>query len=190
MTFDLRATSRLTLLALALWVAPATAATWTVVPADSKIAFSGTHAGNTFRGTFETWTANIAFDPADLAGSKATVTVALASARTGDQTYDKTLPTLDWFDVAHGPSGVFETSAFRALGGDQFEANATLTIRGLKVPVVFAFTFKASGDAATLTGGTKLVRTAFGVGKGSDADGSWVSLDIPVTVTASLKKAP
>ncbi len=166
----------------------AAATTWIVVPADSQIAFSGQHAGNTFKGVFEKWDAAISFDPADLAGSKATVTVALASAKTGDQTYDKTLPTADWFDAAKGPSGVFETSAFRALGGDKFEADGTLAIRGMKAPVTLAFEFKPAGETAKLTGQAKLKRLDYGVGKGSDGDGSWVSLDIPVEISVSLKK--
>jgi len=182
------------MLALIAWTfaanspALAEATRWQVVPSDSKIAFSGEHAGNKFKGTFATWEASIAFDPADLAGSKATVTVALASAKTGDTTYDKTMPTADWFDVAHGPSAVFETTAFRAKGGDAYEADATLTLRGFKVPVVFAFTFTPGGDRATLSGSTRLKRLDFGIGKGSDGDGSWVSLDIPVEVTAVMTR--
>ena len=166
----------------------ANAASWVVVPADSKISFSGEHAGNKFKGAFGTWDARINFDPADLVAAKATVTVALASVKTGDQTYDKTLPTVDLFDVARGPTGVFETSAFRALGGDAYEADGILALRGFKVPVVLAFEFKASGDTAKLTGKTKLKRLDFGIGKGSDSDGSWVSLDIPIEVAVSMKK--
>lgn len=167
---------------------PAFAGEWRVVPGESSIGFSGEHAGNKFKGTFEKWEAAINFDPADLAGSKATVTVALNSAKTGDATYDKTLPTADWFNVAVTPSGVFETSAFRSVGTDMFEADATLSIRGVKVPVVFAFGFKVEGNTAKLTGKTALKRVAFGIGKGSDSDGTWVSLDIPVDVKVSLKK--
>lgn len=161
---------------------------WTVVPGESSIGFSGEHAGTKFKGTFEKWEAAINFDPADLAGSKATVTVVMASAKTGDATYDKTLPTADWFNVAVTPTGVFETSAFRSVGAEMFEADATLSIRGVKVPVVFSFGFKVDGDTAKLVGKTALKRVAFGIGKGSDGDGTWVSLDIPVDVRVSLKK--
>ena len=179
-----------TLMALALIADPAAAATWAVVPGDSKISFSGEHAGNKFKGTFEKWDAAINFDPADLAGSKATVNVALASAKTGDPTYDKTMPSVDWLDVAKGPTGVFETTAFKAVGGETFEADGTLAIRGVKVPVVLVFDFKATGDTAKLTGKTKLKRLDFSIGKGSDESGSWVSLEIPVEVSVSLKKGP
>lgn len=170
---------------------PAQAAwNWAVVGGESSIGFAGEHAGNKFKGVFETWEAKIIFDPADLSGSKALVTVNLGSAKTGDTTYDKTLPTADWFNIAATPSGVFETTGFRALGPETFEADGTLTIRGIKLPVVLAFTFKAEGDTAKLTGKTTLKRADFGIGKGSDGDGTWVSLDIPVVVDVKLKKVP
>jgi len=188
MQFGFRNGGMAAILSLLLFNSAAIAGPWTVVPAESTIAFSGEHAGNKFKGRFEKWDAVISFDPADLAGSKAVVTVALASAKTGDATYDKTLPTVDWFDISKSPSGVFETTAFRASGSDTFEADGTLSIRGVKVPVIFTFQFKATGDTAKLTGKTALKRTAFGIGKGSDADGTWVSLDIPVEVTVTLKK--
>jgi polyisoprenoid-binding protein YceI len=178
-------------LAAALAVAalvPAQAAAWTIVPAESKIAFSGEHAGTKFKGTFEKWDAVIAFDPANLAASKATVTVQLASAKTGDTTYDKTLPTIDWFDIAKGPTGVFETTGFRSLGADKYEADATLSLRGIKMPVVFTFDFKATGDTAKLIGKAEVKRMDFGIGKTSDATGAWVSLSIPLEVTVGLKK--
>ncbi len=167
---------------------PVRASPWTVVPTESKIAFSGEHAGTKFKGTFEKWDAVIVFDPANLAASKATVTVQLASAKTGDTTYDRTLPTIDWFDSAKGPTGVFETTGFRAIAADKYEADATLTLRGIKVPVVFAFDFKTTGDTAKLVGKAELKRMDFGIGKTSDATGAWVSLSIPLDVTVGLKK--
>jgi cytochrome b561 len=169
-------------------IGDAWATTWNVVPGESRIQFSGTHAGRAFKGTFDTWTAAIVFDPANLAASKATVTVDLASAKTGDTTYDKTLPSVDWFDIAKTPSGVFTTTAFRAVGGDAYEADGTLAIRGFTVPVTLAFQWKAAGDKATLMGRAKLKRLDFGIGKSSDAPGEWVALDIPVEVTVAMTK--
>ena len=168
---------------------PVSATNWTVVPADSTIAFSGTHAGKAFKGKFERWSAEIKFDPADLAAAKAKVIVELGSAKTGDTTYDKTLPTIDWFDIAKTPSGIFETTAFRSVGGDKYEADGNLIIRGFKVPVKFAFEFKANGDTAKLVGKTQIKRLDFAIGKGSDAPGEWVALDVPVEVQVTLKKS-
>ncbi len=167
----------------------ASATTWTVVQGESSIGFAGTHAGRAFKGTFERWQADIKFDPADLATAKAKVTVELGSAKTGDTTYDKTLPTIDWFNIAKTPAGVFETSAFRSVGGNKFEADGDLAIRGFKIPVKFAFEFTANGDTGKLVGKTQIKRLDFAIGKGSDEPGEWVALDIPVVVQVSLKKA-
>ncbi len=165
-------------------------AKWTVRPAESKIAFSGTHAGSAFAGEFRSWTADIRFDPDDLAGSKAVVLVDLTSAFTGDQTYDKTLPTADWFDVGKFAEGRFETTGFTAKDGNQFEAQGTLSLRGGKADVLLNFTFRVEGATAKLSGETTLQRLDFGIGKGSDAPGDWVSLDIPVSVSVVMDKAP
>ncbi len=170
--------------------ASAEPAKWIVRPAESKISFSGTHAGREFTGQFGSWTADIRFDPKDLAGSKAVVLVNLASAFTGDQTYDKTLPTADWFDVSKFSEGRFETAKFTASGGNKYEALATLSLRGVNAEVLLKFTFEEQGATAKLSGETTLQRVAFGIGKGSDASGDWVSLDIPVSVSVVMDKAP
>lgn len=163
---------------------------WIVRPAESKISFSGTHAGREFTGEFRTWTAEIRFDPNDLAGSKAVIVVDLASAFTGDQTYDKTLPTADWFDVGKFAEGRFETTGFMAKADDRFEAQGTLALRGVNADVLLKFTFEEKGTTAMLSGETTLQRLDFGIGKDSDAPGNWVSLDIPISVSVVMDKAP
>ncbi|MEO1542862.1 MAG: YceI family protein [Pseudomonadota bacterium] len=189
-TVSAPATTALAACALTLFPLASKADTWAVNRDASTIAFSGTHAGAAFTGTFETWRADIQFDPADLTSAKADVRVDLTSANTGNMTYDKTLPTADWFDTNSSSEGRFVTNAFRAAGENAFEADGTLTIRSFEVPVTLAFTFERNGDSAVLKGKTKLKRMAFGIGKGSDASGAWVSLDIPVTVDVALTKAP
>ena len=89
------------------------AAEWIVDAGESRIAFSGTHTGRAFSGSFQSWVADITFDPDHLASSKAVVRVDLASATTGNATYDKTLPTPDWLDTTRSAVAVFETISFR-----------------------------------------------------------------------------
>ena len=164
-------------------------AKWVVRPAESKISFAGMHAGSKFTGEFRSWTAQIRFDPNDLSGSKALVLVDLSSAATGDQTYDKTLPTTDWFNVGKFAEGRFETTGFTAKGGNQFEAQGTLSLRGVEMGVLLAFTFEENGTTAKIAGKTMLQRLDFGIGKGSDSLGDWVSLNIPVNVAVVMDKA-
>ncbi|CFX22148.1 YceI-like domain protein (fragment) [Candidatus Filomicrobium marinum] len=163
---------------------------WDVIDDQSTIGFAGTHAGRPFTGTFQSWEADISFDPSDLASSRAEVTVDLASAITGDATYDKTLPTTDWFNVSQIAQAKFVTTDIsQAADGRSFNAEGLLSIRGVDVPVTLTFNFIDQGQDARLEGTASLKRLDFGIGKGSDADGAWVSLDIPVTVSVMLKRA-
>lgn len=162
---------------------------WEVASEKSTITFSGTHAGRAFDGTFKSWTADITFDPNALDQAKADVRIDLASAETGDVTYDKTLPTADWFNIKAVAEGRFVTSSIKAVADDAYQAVGTLTIRGFDVPVTLDFTFAQDGDTAKLVGTTKLKRMDYEIGKGSDATGAWVSLNIPIKVDVSLKKA-
>ena len=75
--------------ALALLSIPAVAAApavsapaWTVDKASSTLGFEGVGDGSPFAGKFGSWDAAIHFDPADLAGSSAEVTVQTGSAAT------------------------------------------------------------------------------------------------------------
>lgn len=163
-------------------------ARWQVDTAASRIAFSGTHTGTAFSGTFASWTADIAFDPANLPASRATVTVDLASARTGDATYDSTLPTADWLDTATSPSARFSTTAITSTGGTSYLANGMLTIRGASIPVALEFDLTIDGETARMTGRTRLRRLDFGIGRGADAAGDWVSLEIPLTVSVVARR--
>jgi cytochrome b561/polyisoprenoid-binding protein YceI len=168
---------------------PATTAGWTIDPAASSIAFGGTHAGAAFKGRFERWEGRIRFDPADLAGSKAVITVQTASARTGDATQEGSLQGAEWFDPSRYPTARFETTGFRALGGNRYEATGTLTVKTTRLPVVLPFTFRETGGVATVEGRLELDRTALNMGMESDATGDWVSKMIDVQIKVSARRA-
>jgi polyisoprenoid-binding protein YceI len=164
---------------------------WAVVPAKSSIAFSGTHVGNPFRGTFGQFQATIRFDPADLPNSKATVTIATASARTGDKFQETSLAGAEWFDPAGHPRATFVTSRIVPAGQPgRYVADGTLTIKGKAVPVRLPFTVRIAGNTAVMQGATTLDRIALGLGTQSDASGAWVSkpIGLSINLTATRTK--
>ena len=176
-------------LALSLAAGPALAADWTIDPAGSEIAFSGSNAGKAFKGTFQSWKGKIDFDPEVPEAAKVEISVDLASARTGDATYDKALPQKDWFDTAAASTATFTANAIRrGEGANGYVADGSLKIRGKAVAVSLPFTLAIDGDKAEMTGRAQLKRLDFGIGKGSDADGSWVSLEIPVDVKVTATR--
>ncbi|HRL25653.1 MAG TPA: YceI family protein, partial [Brevundimonas diminuta] len=76
----------------------------------------------------------------------------------------------------------FEATAFKALGGNRYEATGTLRIKTTTVPVVLPFTFDEANGAATVAGKLELDRTALNMGMMSDAGGDWVSKAIGVDI--------
>ena len=168
----------------------ASAATWTVDPAKSFVSFSGTQTGQPFSGKFKLFTATIDFDPAKPEAGHVTATIDLASASTGDPQKDEALPGSDWFDASAFPKASFESTAFKSLGGDRYEADGTLTIRDAKKPVVLPFTLTIAGDTAHAVGHADLLRTSFGVGQGAWATADYVAFEVGVDVDLLAKKAP
>lgn len=167
----------------------AQAKSWTVVEDESRIGFSGTHAGAAFSGEFKKWTAEIALDPEALDQARAVVSVDLTSAETGNATYDKSLPTADWFNTGANATAVYRTEDIRkAENGNGYVAEGTLELRNVKVPVTLTFDLEINGDTATMTGQSTIARLDFGIGKTSDVKGAWVSLDIPLDIKVVAKR--
>lgn len=168
-------------------VTPGTAHFWTIDHSRSAIAFAGTHAGAPFTGRFEDWEGHIWFNPDDLEGSRATVLVRVASARTGDATQEGSLNDGEWFDPGNFPIARFDADSFARRPDGQFEATGILRIKNATVPVVLAFSYVPTGNMARVEGQVALDRTALDLGMASDAGAQWISrlIDVTISVTAS-----
>lgn len=180
---------RLALIALLLSAlsAPALAAPkWTVDPAKSTVGFEVQVSSETVKGTFGTYSADISFDPAAPAGSKAVVTIDLASVKSGDATRDGMLAAQQWFNAASSPQARFETTSIKSTGGNTYEATGKLTIRGVSRSVTLPFTFTANGNQATIAGTTTIKRSDFGVGQGKITSGGQ-TMDMAAPSTAAIE---
>lgn len=178
--------SGLALFALA--SSPALAASWTMQPAQSTLGFSGVQTGSPFQGTFGHWNAQISFDPAAPQAAHIKITIATASARTGDTQRDEALPGADWFDAAAFPQAVFEATGFTPEGGANYQTTGTLTIRGIGQKLTLPFSLVVTGNQAVAKGQVALKRTDYGVGQGNWATGDWVSLTAGVNFTLVATK--
>ncbi|MGO7133584.1 YceI family protein [Rhizobium leguminosarum] len=169
--------------------AEANATAWTIDKAASSIRFTGTHAGKAFDGRFDKWNGDIRFDPANLAGSKAIITVNTISAKTGDATQEGSLKNGEWFSSVRFPEARFETTSFRPLGGERYEADATLTVKNKTIHVILPFTYRLQGDkAAGVEGDVELDRAALDLGMFSDPAAEWVSKTITVRIIVTATK--
>jgi polyisoprenoid-binding protein YceI len=156
----------------------ASATDYRVLPA-SRLGFSATFQGSTFDGSFNQWTAQIRYDPAQLATSSFDVTVDTASVRTGDHDRDSALPGADFLNVARYPKAHFVSSAFRQVGG-KVVVDGQLTLRGATKPVSLDVSFVPNARGATLDATGSLNRLDYGVGGGEYADTSVIGAQVQV----------
>lgn len=163
---------------LATMTCPVRAEIWTVDHQRSRLGFELVETGNAVAGRFGRWTAEISYDPANLATARIRIKVETASAVTGDPRRDPLMIGSDWLDSARVPTAVFEAQGFRALGGDRFEASGPLKLRDGERPVTLTFTLIVEGEEARARGRALLVRTQFGIGHGQWA--GVVSFDVTV----------
>lgn len=159
---------------------------WTLQPKESKLTFVGTQARAEFEGTFERFTADIKFDPQDLAGSRFDVKIDTASVNTRDSERDDTLKSDDLFAVKQFPAAHYVAERFAAKGG-KYTATGKLTLRNVTRDVPIEFTFEKKGGSAWLKGSAQLKRLDFGVGQGDWKDTSEVSNEVKVNFVLLLK---
>jgi len=172
--------------------APALASDWVVDPAQSHLTFTGTSQGQSFEGSFGTFTAKIMFDPAALESALVDVSIPVESISTGAPMRDDELPKPEWFDVKTFPLAHFTANKFTASAehpGD-YVADGTLTIRDVSQPLALPFTLVIEGNTAHMTSSSTLDRTVFGVGQGEWATGETVAKDVTVKVDLIATRAP
>lgn len=148
---------------------PAIAHDWQIIE-RAPIAFSFAWNGETVRGRFADWQADIRFGADALAQSRIDVRVNLASGVTGNPQIDDALPGADFFAAALNPQARFMSSDIRSTGGDNYEARGTLTLKGISQPTVLRFSLALSGNQAVAKGNASIDRNAHKVGEGSYGD--------------------
>ena len=175
--------NKTTALALALAglasTAPAIAADY-VQAAGSSLTFASTYEGEVFTGRFPNFTTKFSFDPQRLATSKLDVTIPLTGVTTANAERDDALKGADFFSIAKFPQARYTATKFRSLGGNQYAADGTLSLRGISKPVTLTFTWTA-GAQPVLNGKATVKRLEFGVGGGDWADTDTLPNEVAVS---------
>jgi polyisoprenoid-binding protein YceI len=174
--------STLAAVSLLAFTTPATAAHWNVDAAKSKLGFSVQWSGEAFAAHFDSWKANIDFDPANLAASHADVTIALGSEASEESDFDTGLKGAQGFAAAQFPSAHFVTKSFTHKSGNDYVADGTLTLKGISRDVSLPFVLTINGKQAHMVGTAHVVRTDFGIGQGQWAAPTPVSHDVTVNI--------
>lgn len=184
-------TSTAKLMGLLLFAAalPVSAQDWQMAK-GSNLSFSSSFQGEAFTGNFSRFTPQIRFDPKRLAEARFDVSIDLASADTRNGERDDTLKTSDFFDVRKTPTARYTAAAFKDLGNGRYQANGTLSLRGISKPVALVFSWKP-GASAILAGDATVNRLDYKVGSGDWSDTGILPNAVKVkTVLVLVPKAP
>lgn len=180
----------LALMALVWAPLSAQAESWVIDPATSTVSFSGVQNGEPFTVSLPQFSADIKFDPANLATSAVTVDLPLTALKTETPMVQQEIGGSEWLDVKQFPSATFTASSFRKLDDTHFEADGTLTLRNISKPVVLPFTFTETDGKAHVVGSVTLTRNDFGVGQGDWATDPSVAQNVRVDITLNALKIP
>jgi polyisoprenoid-binding protein YceI len=161
---------------------------WNMQPKESQLTFVGTQAGAPFEGKFEKFTADIKFDPKDLATSRFDVSIDTASVDTRDGERDETLKSADLFSVKQFPKASYVAEKFADKGKGQYVATGKRTLRNITKDVPIEFTFEENKTGGWLKGSAAIKRLDFGVGQGDWKDTETVANEVKVKFALLLKK--
>ncbi len=172
-------------------VAAAAAPAWTVDKAASSLGFDALEAdtGQAFKGLFGKWDAKIAFDPANLTGSSVAVTVDVTDMKSDFDDATESFPWPEWMNAASFPTATYTATAFKDLGGGNYEADGVLKIKGVEQKVVLPFTLAITGDTAKMSGQVEVDRTVFTVGTGKWAGDDFIGKKVMIKAAVTAKRA-
>lgn len=168
---------------------PVPPAAWTIAP-GSRLGFTARMNGEAIVGRFGSWTGAIVFDPLALDASSIRVTIDLASASTEDGQRDTMLQGSDFFDTAAHPRAVFASRTIRALGGNRYAADGTLSLHGMTRPVALGFTVDIADTRARAKGTATIDRTRFGVGSGEWAATDQIAAEVAIDFEITARRKP
>lgn len=169
---------------------PALAANWQVDPKTSSITFSAEQSGETFAGSFPTYTANITLDPAKPEGAHITVEITVIDIKVDGEDRQSELPGAEWLDAATFPKARFTSSTVTRTADGSFIARGTLAIKDVKQVIDIPFTLNETGNMAVATGGFTINRTDYHVGTGDWSKDDWVKFPVTVTFSLNATKQP
>ena len=176
--------------ALALLGAPLVASGDSIVVAKSEIAFTMKQMGVNFDGRFRNWKADVVFRPDALAASKAVLDVDLGSLDLASEESETAARGPEWFDTAKFPVAHFASTAIKDLGGNRYEIDGKLAIKGVTRDCVVPISVTTDAAGNRLADGQFSIRRLdYRIGEGEWADTQTVANDIVVRVHMTLAPA-
>ncbi len=176
---------------------PTAAPTWTLDKVHSSVNFNIRHFFSDVAGSFDTFDGQVAFDPADLAGSSVTFSVDVASVDTKNDSRDGHLQSPDFFDAASHPKMTFKSTEIKKGKEEKvYDVTGQLTIRDVTktvtIPVQFLGAMENPMKPSTYVGGFKtsfsLNRTEYQVGTGDWAATAVIGDEVDININLEVNR--
>jgi polyisoprenoid-binding protein YceI len=156
----------------------------------SEIRFISKQMGVNVEGRFRKWKANVDFRPKDLGHSKAEIEIDLASIDLASEESETEVGRPRWFDTAKFPVAKFQSTALKDLGGDKYEVDGRLTLKGTARDVAIPIELKKDASGNSVAAGEFTInRLDFKIGDGQWADPTVVANEIVVRLRMVLPRA-
>jgi polyisoprenoid-binding protein YceI len=140
---------------------PSAPPAWRIDRSKSIIQFKGFKDGKPFATVFQSWNANIKFDPANPGRSSAIITIDTRSGSTGNRTFKDYLVAPSWYSPDKIPFAQFQTFSFRPMGNNIYEANGILRIYNKSQRIVLPFPGLAIPVQVTTQGNNAIFKSDF-----------------------------
>jgi polyisoprenoid-binding protein YceI len=163
----------------------------------SQLRFTFLQQGSPVGGRFGKFTANITFDPDNLSKSRLEVEIDTSSIDTGHKDRDTLLRSSNFFYVERWPMARFVSGQIRRKGGNAYETDGHLTIRGVTKGVLLPFSLVISNqpgtpdrERAVAKGELTISRLDYGIGQGEWASTKTVGDQVVIAfeIRASRKR--
>lgn len=170
------------------------ARSWELDKGHSNVYFSVDHIFAKVNGHFNDFTAEVNFDPANLAESRFFFDIQVESIDTNIGKRDKHLQSADFFDAGKHPRITFESQKITDGGNGVYAVAGKLTIKGetydLTLPLTLAgvkdHPAEKGKEVAGFNGTITLDRLAYKVGSGKFYDMGVVGKDVEVLVSIEV----
>jgi polyisoprenoid-binding protein YceI len=146
------------------------AGSYNVEPGHTQIGWTVNHLGvSLFSGMFSQASGTLSIDPKNIATTKLSVSVPVASVQTTSDKLTAELKSADWFDAAKYPTMTFVSTKVVSTSATTADISGNLTLHGVTKPVTIEAVFTGVGSSMSnktnigFTGTAAIKRSDFGV---------------------------
>ena len=167
-------------------VQSAQAGPWHSLAGSSRLEFVATWEGEPLEGRFRSFEVELEPGDAEAVIGGLRVRVDVTSLATAMPDVDEALREPDWFFFERYPEAVYSAREVRSLGGGRYQAEGTLTLKGVTQPLAVPFIWTRDETRGRLQGEVSLDRGAFRIGEGEWAAGDPIGLEVQVRFDLEL----